>query len=271
MPGFQEKSELQRQYGTAANLGSRLILHQRFSVNPLGWGNWVFRQYVLSPGQCVLELGCGGGGIWGTHADEVPAGLRLVLSDLSEGMLAAAREATGALSGITYRVIDAQAIPHPDSSFDAVIANHMLYHVPDLGRALAEIARVLRPGGTFYATTVGRGNLRELSHLLRDYDPAIDFAQEQEAIAAAFGLESAPAKLAPFFRRVELRRYDDSLHVTEAGPLADYVLSFAGMGNARERLAGQEEDFCRWLAARLSRTGAIDIRKSAGMLVATAA
>ena len=47
----------------------------------------------------------------------------------------------------TFGKIDAQSIPYEKDSFDAVIANHMLYHVPDLARTLSEIRRVLRPEG----------------------------------------------------------------------------------------------------------------------------
>ena len=44
-----------------------------------------------------------------------------------------------------YAVLDLQALPFPEACFDAVIANHMLYHVPDRPRALAEVQRVLKP------------------------------------------------------------------------------------------------------------------------------
>ena len=56
---------------------------------------------------------------------------------------------------MTAAVADAQDLPFDDDSFDAVAALWMLYHVPDLHRGLAEIRRVLRPGGTFVAVTNG--------------------------------------------------------------------------------------------------------------------
>jgi len=66
------------------------------------------------------------------------------------------------LCPFTFAVVDAQAIPYPDAHFDAIIANHMLYHVPDRPKALAEIRRALKPGGHFYASTLGANHLREM-------------------------------------------------------------------------------------------------------------
>ncbi len=57
---------------------------------------------------------------------------------------------------VQFKEIDAQSIPFEDETFDAVIANHMLYHVPDRPKAIAEIKRVLKPGGRLIATTIGK-------------------------------------------------------------------------------------------------------------------
>jgi ubiquinone/menaquinone biosynthesis C-methylase UbiE len=66
-------------------------------------------------------------------------------------------------------VADAAWIPLADGSMDAVIANHMLYHVSDRRRALAEIHRLLRPGGRLYATTNGLGHMAELREPLGEH------------------------------------------------------------------------------------------------------
>jgi len=51
------------------------------------------------------------------------------------------------MAGITHHVGDLQAMPLPDASYDTVVCTQTLHHVPDAGAALAEMARVLRPGG----------------------------------------------------------------------------------------------------------------------------
>ena len=70
-------------------------------------------------------------------------------------MLHNAKETLQGQTGIEYRVIDIQDIPFADHEFDAVIANMMLYHVPDLQKGLREVKRVLKPDGTFYCATYG--------------------------------------------------------------------------------------------------------------------
>jgi ubiquinone/menaquinone biosynthesis C-methylase UbiE len=64
--------------------------------------------------------------------------------------------------GVDSRVGDAQDLPYADESFDAVAALWMLYHVPDIERAIAEVRRVLRPGGLFVAVTNGDGHVAAL-------------------------------------------------------------------------------------------------------------
>jgi len=266
MPNINNSQDVQKQYATAQNLNTRASLHALFSTNKQGWGSWVFQQYCLRPGMSVLELGCGSAGLWAGRAGEL-RGVKLLLSDFSEGMLQTARENIGERPGLSYERIDAQDIPHPDASFDMVVANHMLYHVPDIDKALGEIARVLKPGGTLYATTLGEGNMPELIGLLRRFDPAIDFAQD--AITDAFGLESGEARLRRHFDHVEVRRYEDSLHVTRAQPLVDYVLSSQGIGNVNDVVTGEKAAlFARYIEDIIEREGAIDITKDAGMLLA---
>jgi ubiquinone/menaquinone biosynthesis C-methylase UbiE len=121
-----------------------------------------------------------------------------------------------------FAVLDAQAIPFPGEKFDAVIANHMLYHVPDRAQALSEIERVLRPGGCLVASTVGEAHLRELKALVSRFDP--DEASESSA-ANPFTLENGGAQLSPWFSDVTIRRYEDALEVTEVASLIEYVLS----------------------------------------------
>jgi ubiquinone/menaquinone biosynthesis C-methylase UbiE len=89
----------------------------------------------------VLEVGCG----WGELAVRLTreAGATVVALDQSPRMVELARE-----RGVDAVVGDVQSLEHADGSFDAVVVAWMLYHVPDLARALGEIVRVLRPGGS---------------------------------------------------------------------------------------------------------------------------
>lgn len=90
---------------------------------------------------------------------------------------------------------DARAVPLPDAAFDCVVANWMLYHVPDRDRAIAEAARVLRPGGVFVAATFSERNLDELWHALGDETPR----------GHGFTAENGAAQLRRHFGRVDDR------------------------------------------------------------------
>ena len=104
----------------------------------------------------VLEVGCGPGGFAHRITAALPAA-DLVAIDQSARFV----EMTAA-RGITAHVADLQSLPFPDDSFDVVTAMWMLYHVSDLHRGLAEVRRVLRPGGTFIAVTNGDQHTGEL-------------------------------------------------------------------------------------------------------------
>ena len=206
------------QYRTSENLDARIRFHDRFSTNPLRWPQWVFDRLLAGPAARVLEVGCGSGTLWEQNRSRVPAGWEIVLSDFSPGMAARARHL-----GLPVAVLDAQDLPFSAARFDAVIANHMLYHVPDRPRALAEIRRVLRPGGRLYAATGGRDQFHELFDLVRRFDPGIVLWDGRGP--DSFLLETGREQLAPWFSNVLLHRYDDSLLVTEVEPLVDYVAS----------------------------------------------
>src|SRR5512138_1329879 len=152
------------QYKDSSNLNAREEIHRRFSTNPYGWFNWVFDILLKLPANTkILELGCGPAYLWRECSSRIPADWDITLSDLSPGMVDAAWKnlvVTG--RAFQFKEIDAQEIPFADETFDAVIANHMLYHVPDRGKALSEIRRVLKTGGRFFATTVGENHMMQM-------------------------------------------------------------------------------------------------------------
>lgn len=212
------------QYRRADNLNARIRLHQEFSTNRTGWQPWLFDQIGLQPGERVLELGCGTGSLWLENLERIPAGVIIVLTDASEGMLAQARQnLEGGFGGFRFRAADARSIPFEADQFDVVIANHMLYHVPERGQALREVRRVLRPAGRFYASTAGENNLRELGELVARFDPnLLDWGTK---IVEAFSLENGADQIEAVFGDVVCHRYPDSLVVTDAGLLTAYILS----------------------------------------------
>jgi SAM-dependent methyltransferase len=109
----------------------------------------------LRPGDRILDLGCGGG----RHAFEAARrGARVVAADLDLGELKQVRDVVAADPAVTVDGTittvngDALRLPFPDGAFDRIIASEVLEHIPDDGAAAAELARVLRPGGTMAVT-----------------------------------------------------------------------------------------------------------------------
>lgn len=251
------------QYRDATNLQARIALHARFSTNPLGWMPWVFDQLALPPGARVLEVGCGPGGFWQANAARLPPSWQITLTDFSPGMLAAAVAALRPLGRpFTFLDADAQALPFPAGAFDALISMHMLYHVPNRARALAEFQRVLRPGGAVYITTVGATHLRELDDLLARFDPALALAGALPG-PAPFDVEHAGAEIAAVFAEVSYRPYDDALLVDEPGALVAYIRSTPAAGRLPSARAAALPAFVA--AALAAAGGTLRIGKAGGV------
>lgn len=217
------------QYKTSTNLEARITLHERFSTNPYGLNRWVFDHFEL-PGQArILELGCGVGRLWLENLDRIPADWDVTLSDFSEGMLQQTQQNLAQSGGrFRFQVIEVTDIPLEAEQFDAVIANHMLYYVEDKPRALAQIHRVLRPGGRLYTTTNGRRHMHELVDLIAQFDVAIPFLSRT---IESYTLETGALLVAEWFGDVEVRRYPDSLVVTDEDALLGYILSSSAVFN----------------------------------------
>ncbi len=264
MSKFTDQQYLTKdQYKDASNLDARLEIHRRFSTNPYGWFNWIFDTLAKLPKETnVLELGTGSGALWVNIPDKIPVKWNIILSDLSQGMLDAAwRNLVVTGRNFKFEQIDAQAIPYPDETFDVVIANHMIYHIPDREKALSEIKRVLKKGGHLIATTVGENHMLEITDWLRRIGKDHDFSP----FVFSFTLENGREQLEEFFSRVTLSRYEDTLSITEIEPLIAYLRSAIRTSEVSEDgLAKVRAE----LEKELKQNGRIFISKDSGLFEA---
>jgi SAM-dependent methyltransferase len=159
------------------------------------------------PGR-VLEVGCGQG--WASEWIKEELGAEVVAVDQSERMVELTRR-----RGVDARVGDVQDLPFEDESFDAVLAAWMLYHVPDLDSGLAELARVLRPGGRLVAVTNAPESLRELWTLLR--------ADRTPFLIAGFHSDNGAEILRRHFQRVEERQAAGTVTFADPEAVQRYV------------------------------------------------
>jgi SAM-dependent methyltransferase len=156
----------------------------------------------------VLEVGSGQGELAERIVRET--GAEVVAVDQSERMVELARA-----RGVDARVGDVQSLPFEDASFDCALAAWMLYHVPDLDRALAELARMLRRGGRLVAVTNSEKSLHEL------------WAQfgERARRVHTFSAENGEPPLRRHFSRVERRECVGSVTFPDWGAARRYVAS----------------------------------------------
>lgn len=221
-------NHIEKQYKTSENLNTRISIHEKYSTNKQPFGEWISSHYEIGPNFRILELGCGTGEMWKGKLDQLPQNAHLILSDFSSGMLESTKKNLGIHPQVEYRVIDIQAVPFPDAAFDMVIANMMLYHVPNLHRGLSEVRRVLKPGGKFYCATYGEHGIMEfVNDALQEYGICGE-------IGTAFTLQGGGVSLAQHFGNVRRYTREDGLAVTCIDDFVDYVLSLSSLTGISE-------------------------------------
>ena len=157
----------------------------------------------------VLEVGCGPGEAAERLQRDLDA--HVVASDQSERMVELARA-----RGLEACVADVQQLPFADGEFDCVLAAWMLYHVPDVDAGLAEITRVLRPGGRLVAVTNASDHLAELWGLVGI-----------ERLAHSFGSENGEELLRRHFAVVERHDVAGTVTLPDADAVRTYLASSA--------------------------------------------
>ena len=257
------------QYKDSSNFNARILLHYKFGTNTYSWPRWVFDRIRKEDNMKVLELGCGNGLLWRLNADRVPETWEITLSDFSEGMLLEAKKSIGnTIKKISYEVIDIENIPCEDNTYDIILANHMLYHVPNRKRALSEIRRVLKNDGAFYATTMRYDYMKEMRILIREYKSLPQDAAAANAVIDNFSLQNGEQQLKEFFNDVILKIYENSLRINEAGPFVDYIYSCMGMTQGRRVLEeADKKPLLEFVKERISRDGSIIIPSDSGMFI----
>jgi SAM-dependent methyltransferase len=162
--------------------------------------------------QRVLDAACGDG--WVTSMISAP---EVIGIDLSPTAVEAARS-----RGLDARVADVQKLPFADGSFDVVLCNYALDHVRNRRKAIAELARVVRPGGRFLGVYNGPDHLSELW-------TAVD-----RSVGSEFDCATGPDQLAASFERVECRTAHGSVAWLTRSDLQAYLDAYSEIVGALE-------------------------------------
>jgi ubiquinone/menaquinone biosynthesis C-methylase UbiE len=255
------KSEnVKEQYSDDGNLSARISLHAKHSTNKQGLVPWLFEQYYFSQDIRILELGCGNADQWEGRVESLPKGVELILSDFSEGMVDIVSGKYVKETKVSCQRIDIQNIPFEDEAFDIVIANFMLYHVPDIDKALMEVKRVIKENGKFYAATNGNGELRSFVHkAIKKFKP------DTQAFAHgfSFNLQNGQGILSKYFSNVERVDFEDSLAITNTEDLIDWIKSSVSI----EECDVDFDELYDYFEDIRARDGVISIPKECGLFI----
>jgi SAM-dependent methyltransferase len=222
--GQDAKILREQAYADDSHLDIRRRTHQIYTLDPVDFGQWTLERLPWHGDERVLDVGCGPGDTLREMARRHRGWSLLIGFDFSAGMIGkAANLAVGV--PVHFFVADAQAMPFPDHSFDVVMARHMLYHVPDIDRAVAEAARVLRPGGCLLTTTNSAHTMPEYHALHKRAAARLQLMTASERITDRFSLENGRSFLEPHFGLVEVHTLPGTLRFPTAEPLMDYFAS----------------------------------------------
>lgn len=256
------EQSLKNQYLNANNISARIRLHTDYSLNKQGWFPWIYEHCELKENMKILEIGCGNGALWMEHLEDLPQGVSIFLSDISEGMIRDVRRNIGEHHpGFSYASFDCQQIPYPDESFDLVLAGHVLFYCEDIPQVCQEVRRVLKPGGRFICSTYGTHHMREITELVQAFDQRITLSGE--ALYESFGLENGEGILAPYFHQIQKKLYEDGILINRAEPLIEYILSCHG--NQNQILLDRYNDFRSFVEQKTAST--LRITKEAGIFI----
>jgi SAM-dependent methyltransferase len=209
---------LRAQYGDDRRLSARQALWTYRSGPPLT--DTVLDLAALTGTERIVDVGCGNGVYLAALRRRGHTGPVLGL-DRSTGM---ARDA--GVHGATT-VADAQALPLDDASIDVALSLHMLYHVPDVDRAIRELRRVVRPGGTVLVATNGTGHTAEVKAVLAEAaDRVAGIRLDHDWDARRFPPEVARARLSSAFDRVDPHDLGDPCVVPDRDVVKAYIASW---------------------------------------------
>lgn len=212
---------LRYQYAGPEKLRIRQEAHRLYSESDIDFFAWVLDHARLEPGQLVLDVGCGPGAY---HPALAKRGVRTFGIDFSWGMVRTVRQQALERGWLVWAACgDAARLPLADQVCDRVLANHMLYHVPDIPAALRELRRVTRPGGLVVMATNAADNGRRLWDLHAEAARELGFTPG-EAMSRRFTLDDLDL-VRSVFPGAQVYAIEDAFLFPDAEAALRYYLS----------------------------------------------
>lgn len=270
-----DRRYLAYQYGDSERLRIRIEAHERYSERPDtvdgGWQELYRARLRLAPGQTLVDVGCGFGSF---HPVLTEGGATVVGFDLSAGMAGEA-QARRRRDGLRATIVqaDAQAIPFMDNTFDAALASHMLFHVPDMRLALSEIRRVVRVGGRVMLTTNASDHTAILHQLHAQAARDVGFTATVRSGFERFSLDELPLVRSVFPNAVVERWPNAFLFPTVEAVLRFYASGRVDSIDERQADGSHRPPLLARMAELIGpiveRDGVFRVPKDAGCFMAT--
>jgi SAM-dependent methyltransferase len=257
----------EQQYATDHNLATRQSIYV-FQRPRLDLYADTIDLARLTGDESVLDVGCGNGRYLDALRSRGHRGL-VCGADLSEGMLRTAQREAG--DG-PLLMSDAQALPFASASIDVALVMHMLYHVPDRAKAIAEIRRIVRPGGVALVLTNSESHFRELDQLLIESAVATVGVSRVRGRASLtlFATEHGGAELEAAFADVRFHPFRSELVLDQVAPVVAYARSMSTwvVDDGRDReLVAMLDELERRVGETIAADGAFRITTACGCFV----
>lgn len=248
---FDDPAFLERAYGTDEGLSVRSEVHRSYGVLRRDFFELMTEEAAerLRPGR-ILDVGAGTGNWHAAIRRVLGPEPDYVALDRSEGMVQRLRREVADDARAEVLVGDAEHLPCAEGHFHWVGLHFMLYHVPDIARALCEAWRVLSPGGLLLAAANGPEPYHELLDMQREALSALGFPVGGDAVPSdRFNLENGAEW---FPSPPEVVRYSAGFRFDAAEPAVAYLAS--GPVDAAIAQAGAGEGHPSWCPESCIRT-----------------
>lgn len=260
------------QYETGSNLRSRVSVYQYLHPqDPIDttFEAWVLDHVGWRGTEAAADVGCGPGSYMG---ELVRRAKGIIAIDLSVGMLKEAREGAGRSSKLAVIAGDAQQLPLADKSVDVLLAAHMLYHVREIGRALAEFRRVVKPGGTLVIVLNGKNDKFQIRSLWEEAGSAVvGNTFRAPHWGARINLDNAPQQIAKHFRFTTVDRLRGQFRFPTPDPPITWIESLRAGTAAALSDEEWEEVVCETrsrISDVIDREGTFSASKDSGIVLA---
>ncbi len=266
-----DPTAVRQMYANDEALRIRQDTHDHYSNPPTNFVKWALDCVEWRGDEMILDVGCGPGRWYEPIKYLLPDASYYAL-DLHPGMLVNHPNRADVV------VADAQKLPYEDSSFDVVMANHMLFHVADTEAAIMEFRRVLKPDGLFMATTNSVHNMPELQVLIRRavtllVPPGTTNIQVPMPHSDLFTLETGTRQLSRHFYAVVRHDLPGTLVFPNVEPLLSYLESTRSVREPQLPSEVSWNDVMLIVREQVNRLldhfGELVINKLSGVLIAT--